>query len=258
MDNRSAKETRKNIIKGLLTGQTAGMCPGVAQGNLVILPREYAFDFLLFTQRNKKSCPLLEVVDSGKVLKRTAKGELVTQNIPKYRVYRNGVMEEELTDIDHLWQEDFVTFILGCSFTFESALQEAGIAMRHITEQKNVAMYHTSLPCESAGIFEGNMVVSMRPIKAKDVMAVIEITSRYPSVHGSPIHVGDPSAIGISAINEPDFGDAVDIKEDEVPVFWACGVTPQGIAMNVKPSLMITHAPGHMLITDIPNASLKE
>lgn len=254
---KSPKEVRKAIEEGLFTSQTAGMCPGYAQGNLVILPRAYAFDFLLFAQRNPKACPILEVVEDGKYLSRTAKGEKVTTTIPKYRVYKNGILTEELDDIDHLWEDDFVTFILGCSFTFESALMDAGIPLRHIEEGKNVAMYHTNIPCIPAGVFKGNTVVSMRPIKAGDVMKAVEITAKYPSVHGAPIHIGDPSAIGIADIQKPDFGEMVAIKEGEIPVFWACGVTPQGVAMHVKPLLMITHAPGHMLITDIANDALK-
>jgi len=252
------KNFRQKIHKGVFTSQTAGLCPGYAQGNLVVLPREYAFEFLLFAQRNPKACPLLEVVESGKFLTRTASGESVTTAIPKYRVYREGVLDQEMSSIDHLWQDDFVTFILGCSFTFESALVDENILMRHIEDNKNVAMYETTLPCRPAGIFKGTMVVSMRPIKYTEVMKVIKITSHYSAVHGAPVHIGNPEAIGIYDLKHPDFGEFVEVKDDEVPVFWACGVTPQAIAMKVKPSLMISHAPGHMLITDIANFTLKE
>ncbi len=251
------KEIRKKIQNQEITDQTSGRCPGYAQGNLVILPKAYAFDFLLFSMRNPKPCPILEVVESGKNLKQTAPGEPVTKVFPKYRVYEDGKLSGEYTDIDHLWQDDFVTFILGCSFTFESALMEAEIAMRHIEQNKNVAMYQTTIPCEEAGFFKGNLVVSMRPIKSEDVMAAVEITSKYPKVHGAPIHIGNPLTIGIHDIRKPDFGDAIEIEVGEIPMFWACGVTPQSVAMNVKPSIMITHAPGHMLITDIRNSSLE-
>lgn len=257
LKNLIPKEARKIISRGEFSGQTAGLCPGYAQGNLVILPKEYAFDFLLFAQRNPKACPILEVVAEGKELLKTAPGEKITEVIPKYRIYENGQLTGEYTSIDDCWQSDFVTFILGCSFTFESALIEAGIPMRHIEENKNVAMYRTSIACESAGLFRGEMVVSMRPIASEHIMKTIEITSKFPSVHGSPVHIGHPEAIGITNIDQADFGDNVTIQENEVLVFWACGVTPQGIAMKVKPSIMITHAPGHMLITDIANESLK-
>lgn len=256
--NSSPIEIRKMISEKKITSQTSGMCLGYAQGNIVILPKNMAFDFLLFAHRNPKTCPLLEVVEGGKLLKQSANGELITEVLPKYRVYKNGELEGEYTSIDHLWEDDFVTFVIGCSFTFESALLEEGIPMRHIETGKNVAMYQSSIACQSAGIFKGEMVVSMRPIKVSDVDKVIEITSHYPSVHGTPIHIGAPEVIGITDISKPDYGDAVEIKEDEVPVFWACGVTPQGIAVSIKPRIMITHAPGHMLITDIENSSLME
>jgi len=256
-NERLPKEIREEIQNQDIIGQTSGMCPGYAQGNLVILPKAYAFDFLLFSMRNPKPCPILEVVESGKILSLTAPGEPVTKVFPKYRVYEDGKLSGEYTDIEHLWQEDFVTFILGCSFTFESALLEAEIAMRHIEQNKNVAMYQTSIPCKEAGFFKGNVVVSMRPIKSEEVMTAVEITSKYPKVHGAPIHIGNPLAIGIHDIEKPDFGDPIEIKEGEIPVFWACGVTPQSVAMTVKPPVMITHAPGHMLITDIKNSSLE-
>lgn len=251
------KNVRRQIANGKITGQTSGMCPGFAQGNLVILPQAYAFDFLLFAQRNPKACPILEVIESGDILLKTAHGESVTKILPKYRLYRQGILIEELESIEHLWQEDFVTFIIGCSFTFESDLEASGIPLRHIAEGKNVAMYKTNLACQPAGAFRGNLVVSMRPIKSVDLLETIKICSQYPDVHGAPIHIGKAADIGIVDIHKPDFGEMVEIREDEIPVFWACGVTPQAVAMTVKPSLMITHSPGHMLITDIPNTELK-
>jgi len=251
------KEVRAMIRKGEITGQTSGMCRGYAQGNLVILPKCLAFDFLLFTQRNPKPCPVLEVTDAGvRELKRIAAGSDAAKDIPKYRVYEKGELTGEYTDIDSLWREDFVSFILGCSFTFESALIDEGVGVRHIEAGCNVPMYITNIECSPAGIFSGSTVVSMRPIPLDKVVKAVQITSRYPRVHGAPIHIGNPGAIGIKNINKPDFGDAVEIRENEVPVFWACGVTPQAVAMNIKPEIMITHSPGHMFITDIKNHQL--
>lgn len=250
-------EVRDYIRKGKLQKPTAGMCRGYVQGNLVILPKNLAYDFLLFTQRNPKPCPLLEVTDIGcKELKTIAPGSDITTDIPKYRVYVHGEFQGEYTDIQSLWRDDFVSFILGCSFTFESALIEEGIEVRHIQCGSNVPMYITNIQCRPAGIFSGPIVVSMRPIPLDKVVKTIQITSRYPKAHGAPIHIGNPELIGIKDIYKPDFGDAVEIKENEVPVFWACGVTPQAVAMKVKPEIMITHAPGHMFITDIKNQEL--
>jgi uncharacterized protein YcsI (UPF0317 family) len=248
----------RNIIRnGEFTGQTSGMCRGFAQGNLVILPKPLAYDFLLFTQRNPKSCPVLEVAGTGsRELKLIATGSDVATDIPKYRVYKNGEISGEFFDINSLWREDFVSFILGCSFTFESALIDEGIEVRHIQAGCNVPMYITNIDASPAGIFSGPTVVSMRPIPLDKVVKAVQITSRYPRVHGAPIHIGNPALIGIKNINKPDFGDAVEIKENEVPVFWACGVTPQAVAMKTKPEIMITHSPGHMFITDIKNHEL--
>jgi uncharacterized protein YcsI (UPF0317 family) len=214
-------------------------------------------DFLIFCQRNPKPCPILDVCEPGKynpVL--TAPSADIRTDIPKYRVYRDGVMTEELTDVKKLWSDDLVSFLLGCSFTFEKALVDSGIAIRHIEENKNVPMYITNIECVPAGIFSGPTVVSMRPIPEKLVKKAYEVTARFPRVHGAPIYSGDPAKIGIKDISKPDFGDAVTIKDGEVPVFWACGVTPQAVVMNVKPEFAITHAPGHMFITDIKEEEL--
>lgn len=250
------KKIRKMIFNNEIAYQTSGMCLGYAQANLVILPKSIAFEFLLFANRNPKVCPILEVVENGEVFQISAKGEKISEVIPKYRLFREGVLEGEYSSVHSFWEDDFVTFVIGCSFTFEAALIEEGITMKHIQEGKNVAMYQTNIACKSAGSFQGDMVVSMRPIKMKDLEKVIEITSRYPSVHGAPVHVGSPEQIGITNIERVDYGDAILIGEDEVPVFWACGVTPQGLALSAKPRVMITHAPGHMLITDIKNSAL--
>jgi uncharacterized protein YcsI (UPF0317 family) len=227
------------------------MAPGFVQANLVVLPRVLAFDFLLFTQRNPKPCPLLEVVEAGSAEPRTmAPGADLRTDVPRYRVYRDGVLADEPTDLSRLWSDDLVSFLIGCSFTFESALIEAGIPVRHVEQCTNVPMYITSLPTIPAGVFHGPTVVSMRPIPADQVVRAVQVTSRFPAVHGAPIHLGDPEAIGIRDIARPDLGDPVEIRPGEVPVFWACGATPQAIAMASKPPLMMTHAPGHMFITD--------
>lgn len=251
------QEVRQFIREKKIKGTTSGMCPGYAQGNLVTLPKKLAYDFLLFTQRNPKPCPVLEVTDVGQVeFKWVAPGSDLTTDIPKYRLYKKGKLFDEYDDLKSLWRDDFVSFLLGCSFTFESALMEASIEIRHIIKKTNVPMYITNIKCKNAGIFSGPTVVSMRPMPADKVIKAVQITSRYPSVHGAPIHIGEPELIGIKNIYKPDFGDPVEIYENEIPVFWACGVTPQAIAMNVKPEIMITHAPGHMFITDIKNQDL--
>ena len=256
--NMKPLEVRKLISEGKITGQTSGMCLGYAQANLVIVPKDIAYDFLLFTQRNPKSCPLLEVGDVGdKFLKYLGKDINIAKDIPKYRIYKKGELIGEYTDIEKFWREDFVSFLIGCSFSFESELLEADIPVRHIEEGCNVPMFKTNINCNEAGIFKGKMVVSMRPIPKDKVVKLVLVSGRMPKVHGAPIHIGSPEDIGIKNINKPDFGDKVTIKEGEVPVFWPCGVTPQSVIMNVKPEIVITHSPGHMLITDIKNVNLK-
>ena len=256
--NASPSEVRKLIREGKIVKPTSGMCAGYAQANLVVLPKDLAYDFLLFAQRNPKPCPILEVSDVGsRTLKKIAKDCDIAKDIPKYRLYKKGELVGEYTDVSEFWQDDFVSFLIGCSFSFESEMIEAGIEIRHITEDCNVPMYMTNIECESAGIFNGKMVVSMRPIKPDQIVKAVTVTETMPKVHGTPIHIGDPSVIGIKDINKPEFGDAVTINEGEVPVFWPCGVTPQSVIMNVKPDIVITHSPGHMLITDVKNVELK-
>jgi uncharacterized protein YcsI (UPF0317 family) len=238
---------------------TAGLANGYAQANLVILPQELAYEFLLFCQRNPKPCPLLEVTEVGSPCPtRLAPDADLRTDLPKYRLYRRGELEAEMMEIAEHWRDDSVAFLLGCSFTFEAALLAAGIPVRHIEEGCNVPMFITNLECVPAGRFHGPMVVTMRPIPQQKVIRAVQVTGRYPAVHGAPVHIGDPSAIGIDELSKPDFGDAVTIKEGETPVFWACGVTPQAVAMKVKPDFMITHAPGHMFISDIRNEELSE
>ena len=257
-ENMKPSEVRKLIRSGKIIKPTSGMCAGYAQANLVVLPKDLAYDFLLFTQRNPKSCPLLEVSDVGsRSLRYLAKDADITTDIPKYRVYENGVLTGEYPGVAHLWRDDFVSFLIGCSFSFESELLAAGVTVRHIEEDCNVPMYRTNIDCEPAGIFHGKMVVSMRPLPHDQIVKAALITGAMPRVHGAPVHIGFPEVIGITDISHPDFGDSVTIKEGEVPVFWPCGVTPQSVVMNVKPKIAITHSPGHMFITDIKNVDLK-
>ena len=251
-------EFRQIVREGGHTGPTAGICPGYAQANLVILPRELAYDFLLFAQRNPKSCPILEVSDTGsRYLKEIAPGADIAKDIPRYRIYEHGVMTGEYTDVSEFWRDDLVSFLIGCSFSFEGELMEADVSVRHIEEGRNVPMYITNIPCQPAGVFQGNMVVSMRPLPYDQIVKSVLVTGSMPKVHGAPVHIGDPAAIGIQDVHTPDFGDSVTIHPGEVPVFWPCGVTPQAVLMASKPAFAITHAPGHMLVTDVKNVNLK-
>ena len=252
------EELRDMIRIGKMTGQTSGMCSGYAQVNLVILPKELAYDFLLFAQRNPKSCPILEVLDAGERLTEyVADHADIATDIPRYRVYRRGEMIEECTNIEKLWRDDFVSFLIGCSFSFEAELIEAGVPVRQIEENRNVPMYCTNIACKPAGMFHGNMVVSMRPIPYELISRAVAVTASMSRVHGAPVQIGWPEHIGITDLMHPDFGEMVTIKEGEVPVFWPCGVTPQAVVMASKPEIAITHAPGHMLVTDVKNVQLK-
>ena len=235
---------------GQFTLPTAGLAPDYLQANLMIVPQAQAFDFLLFCQRNPKPCPLIEVMEPGQLEPTCTPGANLATDLPGYRVYRDGEFTEERNDISAIWQQDFVTFLIGCSFSFESAVIKAGVPLRHVEQACNVAMYRTNLPCVPSGPFKGNMVVSMRPIKSRDVAKVVEVSSRFALAHGAPLHIGNPLDIGIKDLSRPDYGDPVDIMPDEVPVFWACGVTPQWVAQASRLPLCITHAPGKMFITD--------
>jgi uncharacterized protein YcsI (UPF0317 family) len=247
----SPSELRSMIRKKEWSRPTSGMAKGYTQTNLAILKKDFAFEFLLFCLRNPKPCPIIDVTEPGSFIPRLAAPDAdLRTDIPKYRIYRHGQLTDEVTDIVNDWEDDMVAFLIGCSFTFEHPLMNNGIPIRHIEEDCNVSMYKTNIPCVKAGRFEGPMVVSMRPIPEKDVVRAVQVTSRFPAVHGAPVQIGNPESLGID-INKPDFGDRVTIKEGEVPVFWACGVTPQAVAMQMKPELMITHAPGHMFITDL-------
>ncbi len=257
MANNIPQETRQQIRQGKLLKPTCGLAPGFTQANLVVLPRECAFDFLIFCQRNPKPCPVLEVLEPGSfepVL--TAPKADIRTDIALYRVYQDGKFTAETEDIKEYWNSELVSFLLGCSFTFETALIRAGISLRHIDEGQNVPMYVTSIQTASAGMFHGPMVVSMRPIPRDKVVKAVQITSRFPGVHGAPVQIGEPEIIGITDLSKPDYGDPVAIRENEIPVFWACGVTPQAVALESKPVQMITHSPGHMFITDILDEDL--
>jgi uncharacterized protein YcsI (UPF0317 family) len=248
---------RQHVRSGLFTGQTAGAAPGHVQGNLVVLPEALAGDFLRYCQLNPKPCPIIGMSEPGSPFIPALGADLdIRTDLPLYRVWRNGVMTDQPREISDVWRSDLVAFVLGCSFSFEEALIQSGIALRHVVQGLNVAMYRTTVTTVKAGPFEGPLVVSMRPLKAADAIRAIQITSRFPSVHGAPVHIGRPDLIGIHDLSKPDYGDAVDVTDDEIPVFWACGVTPQAAIAAMKPDFAITHAPGCMLVTDVMNSSL--
>ena len=247
----TAAEVRHHAREGKLTGPTAGNAENYVQANLVILPKELAFDFLLFCQRNPKPCPVLDVTEVGSAEpRRAAPGADLRTDLPRYAIYAHGELIEQPTHLRDWWRDDMVAFLLGCSFSFEHALLRAGLPVRHLEQGCNVPMYRTNRPCEPAGVFHGNMVVSMRPLTPAQALTAAEISKRFPFAHGGPVHRGDPTALGITALDRPDFGDPVAIRPGEEPVFWACGVTPQAAIMAARPPLALTHCPGHMFITD--------
>lgn len=248
---------RRRFRSGEFSGPTAGLAPGNVQANLAILPRTLAHDFLRFAQANPKPCPVLAVSEPGDP-RLPALGEDLDlrTDLPLYRVWRDGELVAEPRNLLDVWRDDLVAFALGCSFSFEEALVEEGIELRHISCGSNVPMYRTTIRCVPAGPFAGPLVVSMRPLKPADAIRAVQITSRFPSVHGAPVHLGLPEAIGIRSLAEPDYGEAVPVGADELPVFWACGVTPQAVIAEAKPEFCITHAPGSMLITDLRNTRL--
>lgn len=250
-------QARAAIRSGEWTEHTSGMAEGHVQGNVVILPEQLAHDFLQYCQRNPKPCPLLAVSEPGQTKLPGLGTDIdIRTDVPRYRVWRGGELTDQPTDISNLWRKDLVTFIIGCSFSFEEALVQAGVPLRHFAENRNVAMYRSNIATTEAGVFSGPMVVSMRPFKAVDAIRAIQITTRFPNVHGAPVHIGDPALIGITDLSAPDYGDAVEVLPDELPVFWACGVTPQAAITQARPEFCITHAPGAMLITDLLNHQL--
>ncbi len=245
------------IRAGRHRNHTAGLAPGYVQGNLCILPREYADEFRTFCERNPKPCPLLGMSRPGDPHLPELGADLdVRTDVPRYRIFKDGQFSSEVDELKPFWRDDLVTFVLGCSFSFEEALMAAGLPLRYVEQGRNVPMYRTNVDTVASGRFHGKLVVSMRPFKPADAIRAIEITSRYPRVHGSPVHIGHPELIGIEDLSRPWVGDPTEVRDDELPLFWACGVTPQSVVLDAKPSLCITHAPGHMLVTDLRNRDL--
>ena len=256
-DTASPLAVRHGARAQRITGQTAGLAPGFVQANLVVLPADVAEEFLRFCQRNPKPCPLIAVSEPGDPHIPTLGDDLdLRTDLPCYRVWRDGALGSSTPNITELWRDDLVAFVIGCSFSFEEALAAEGIPLKHVSAGTTVPMYRTNVMCEPAGRFSGPLVVSMRPMTPKNAIRAIQITSRFPAVHGAPVHLGDPSLIGIRDLSQPDYGDPVEISADELPVFWACGVTPQAVIASLELPFAITHAPGCMLVTDIPNAKL--
>jgi uncharacterized protein YcsI (UPF0317 family) len=252
----SPAELRAACREGRFDRPTAGLARGFVQANLMVVPADAAFDFLLFCQRNPKPCPIVEVLEVGGAEPACAPGADLRTDLPRYRVYRDGRLAEERTDVSDLWRPDLVAFLTGCSFSFEEALEDAGVPLRHVEQGRNVPMYRTRVACATAGRIAGPLVVSMRPIPAEKIALAVQITARFERSHGAPVHVGAPETLGIDDLAQPDFGDAVEIRPGEVPVFWACGVTPQAAALASGLPFCITHAPGHMLVTDLRSSAL--
>jgi uncharacterized protein YcsI (UPF0317 family) len=251
------REIRRAIRRREHTGHTVGLAPGYVQGNLCIVPQQHAADFLLFCQRNPKPCPVLAVSEPGDPRLPALGEDLdIRTDIPSYRVFRDGKKEGDAENLKDLWSKDSVAFVLGCSFSFEEALMEAGLPLRYVEQKKNVPMFRTNVDTAPAGPFRGKLVVSMRPFKPADAIRAIQITSRFPGVHGAPVHLGRPDLIGIEDVSRPWVGDPTEVRADEIPLFWACGVTPQSVALDARLPLVITHTPGHMLVTDLKNADL--
>lgn len=245
------------LFRAGLRRPTAGYSAGYAQANLIAVPQAQAFDMLLFAQRNPKSCPVLGVLEAGQYSSKLLRGGDIRTDIPAYRVYRHGELVNEPDQVTDVWREDLVAFLIGCSFTFEAPMLEAGLPVAHIEQGTNVPMFRTSMDCVTAGTMSGPMVVSMRPMPPQSIAAAVRITSRYPGVHGAPVHIGNPEELGIVDLDSPDFGDPVTVPHGWIPVFWACGVTPQAAVMQSAPDLAISHSPGHMLISDLPNHQLQ-
>jgi len=253
-DRADPRAVRLAARSGAFAGVTAGLASGHVQGNVCILPRAFAEDFRLYCERNPKPCPLIGVSEPGDPRIPALGEDLdIRTDVPRYRVFRDGKLSEEATDVRDLWTKDMVAFVIGCSFSFEEALIEAGISLRYVEQGKNVAMYLTDIETAPVGPFRGPMAVSMRPLTPENARRAAEITSRFPRAHGAPVHIGKPELIGIADLDRPFAGDRIDVRPDEVPVFWACGITPQAAVLAAKPPICITHAPGHMLVTDRKN-----
>ena len=253
-----ARELRLQVRKGNHATLTTGLAPGMVQLNLAIMPQEWADDFRRFCELNPKPCPLVSMTAPGNPIFPTEIGDDidVRSDAPRYLIFRDGKLTDEVTDLTNIWQDDFVAFGMGCSYSFEEALVAGGLPLRHIEQKTKVPLYITNIETVLAGPFKGPTIVSMRPFLPLDAIRAIEVTARYPRVHGTPVHFGNPAMIGIDDISKPYSGVPPVIHENEVPVFWACGVTPQIIVEHAKPSICITHKPGHMLITDRLNTEL--
>jgi uncharacterized protein YcsI (UPF0317 family) len=252
----SPVELRGLVREGKWTTVTTGLAPGYVQANLVMLPREEAFHFLLFCVRNPKPCPILDVLEPGRAEPSIARGADLRTDLPKYRIYEKGSLQKEVRDVKGFFHEGMVSFLLGCSFSFESAMLASGLPIRNIEEGKNVSMYITNRPCVPAGPFTSPLVVSMRPLTPQQAVRATQVTTRFHLTHGAPVHFGAPEAIGIKDLSRPDFGDPVTIRPDEIPVFWACGVTSALAATSARLPLVITHAPGHMFVSDLRDEDL--
>ena len=252
----SPSELRNKIRQGQWNRPTTGLAPGYVQANLVMLPKNVAFDFLLFCVRNPKPCPLLDVLEPGQTEPQIAPGADLRTDLPRYRIYEKGLLIREVEEIKDIFQKDLVSFLLGCSFSFENALIGAGLPVRNIEEGKNVSMYITNRSCIPAGPFSCPLVVSMRPMKPEEAIRASQVTTRFHLTHGAPVHLGSPHEIGIEDLNHPDFGDPVTIRPDEIPVFWACGVTSQLAVISASLPLVITHCPGHMFVSDLKDEHL--
>jgi uncharacterized protein YcsI (UPF0317 family) len=254
----TTQSVRRRIRAREHTDHTAGLADGFVQSNICILPKAWADEFMLYCQRNPKPCPLLTVSDVGDpMLPELGEDVDIRTDVPAYCVFRDGELVEQVNDISHLWRDDLVTFALGCSFSFEAALLEAGIRLKHIARGESVSMYVTNIDTARAGRFHGKLIVSMRPMTPSNAIRAVQVTSRFPRVHGAPVHLGAPSLIGIEDLAKPYLGiGTTEVAPDELPVFWACGVTPHSAIQSARPPFSITHKPGHMLVTDLRNASL--
>jgi len=255
----AVRDLRAKIRRGAHDGLTTGLAPGMVQANLVILPADWAGEFHEYCLRNPKPCPLLAMTEPGDpVLPMLGQGIDIRTDLPRYNVFRDGALVEEVTDIGDLWRDDFVGFALGCSYSFEAALLDAGLPLRHYEQKVKVPLYVTDMETAPAGRFHGPLIVSMRPFSPPDAIRAIAITGRCDKVHGAPVHAGDPAVIGIADLDRPYSGSALQFEPDDVPLFWACGVTPQVVMEKARPPIAITHKPGHMLITDWLNADLAD